>query len=579
MKQRQQLSRRSVLRGAGFGALGLAGAALVGCGSGGNAPEDTRVAAKDAGTNIASTLGVTAPVVAGTPRKGGSYTTAMIAKLTHDPANGVNSGAWPMLSELLLEGDPLTSKLAPNIASSWEVADPLTLIFKIKPGLKISNKAPWNGRAFDAEDVAWNFERHAGLYADRLKLPKAYFQRGSLIANFMKAEAVDKNTVKVTLTKPNSAFFSSLSNNRMMTMPKEMDDIGFKDPMKFAGIGPWEIAEYQNDIRVKYTRNKDFMLRPNQPWFDEVVWEGIADPNAAVAAFASKQIDAIDITANPDAFPLLQKTRPDANVYSWPTGTYKNLRPQVRYAPFRDFRVRQALHLAIDYADIATSTWKEDWVYLLATIPAFDEAWSPVKVKSLPGYNPDTKAQDRQESARLLAAAGFPLGKGLSWEIITEGTSAANVANLTRFQGQMKTVYPEMDIRIRPLSDKAALDAVWTKGEFQMQMGGISVPPDAIVDVIQNYHTQGSRNYGGFSEPALDALLDKAIAEFNRDARKELFNEFQTKFQNEWRPDYLLHLPRVKTLVTPTIGGYDKVSGTFGTGVNVGAARVYYVNK
>ena len=577
MKTQLRVSRRSVLRGAGVGALGLAGAALVGCGSrGADAPAP--IAKQDAGVNLAGALGVTAPVVSGTPRRGGVYTHAMAGKLTHDPGNGVNSGVWPMLGELLLEGDPLTSKLSPNVVTTWEVADPLTIVFKIKPGLKISNKAPWNGRAFDAEDVAWNFERHAGLYADRLKLPKAYFQRASLIANLVKAEVVDKSTVKVTLSKPNSAFFNSLSNPRMMTMPKEMDDVGFKDPMKFAGIGPWELAEYQNDVRVRFTRNKEFVLR-HEAWFDEVRWEGIADPNAVVAAFASKQTSAIDLGANPDAFGLLKKTRPDANVYSWPAITYKNLRPQAKYAPFRDFRVRQALHLAIDYADIGTSTWQDDWVYLHATLPVFEDAWSPVKVKTLPGYNPATKTQDRGESAKLLAAAGFLGGKGLSWEIITGSDSAANMANLTRFHGQMQTVYPAMDIRLKPLTDKAALDAVWTKGDFQMQMGGISVPPDPIVDMIQNYHSQGSRNYGSFNEPALDALLDKAIGEFNRDARKELFNEFQVKFQNEWRPDYLLHLPQNKVLIAPEIGGFDKLAGTFGTGTNVGAARMFYVNK
>ena len=43
--------------------------------------------------------------------------------------------------------------------------------------------------------------------------------------------------------------------------------------------------------------------------------------------------------------------------------------------------------------------------------PMFPEAWGPDKVKALPGYNPDTKEQDRQEAHKLLEAAGYPNGR------------------------------------------------------------------------------------------------------------------------------------------------------------------------
>src|SRR6185369_6296076 len=103
--------------------------------------------------------------------------------------------------------------------------------------------APWNGRDFTAQDVAWNLERIGGLYAERLKQPVAAFQRASMVQNMVKAEAVDATTVKVTLSSPNSAFFKGVADTRVMLMPKEMDDIGFNDPMKFASMGPFQMAE------------------------------------------------------------------------------------------------------------------------------------------------------------------------------------------------------------------------------------------------------------------------------------------------------------------------------------------------
>ena len=112
-----------------------------------------------------------------------------------------------------------------------------------------------------------------------------------------------------------------------------------------------------------------------------------------------------------------------------------------------------------------------------------------------------------------------------------------------------------------------------------MQVGGLSVPPDPIIDVIQNYHSKGSRNYGSFNEPALDAILDKAIAETKREARKELFNQFQQKYQDEWRPDLILHLAQTKSLIGGNIGGFDKLAGTWGPGFQRGSGGLFAVNK
>src|SRR5439155_25195577 len=132
----------------------------------------------------------------------------------------------------------------------WEVADPsgTTLILKLHPKLFIQNKAPWNGRQFTAEDAAWNIERIGALYAERLKIPLSAFQRASLFANLQKAQAVDPLTVKVPLSKPNSAFFNGLWDTRVPYMPREMDDIGYTEPLKMAGIGPYQVQEWVNDV-------------------------------------------------------------------------------------------------------------------------------------------------------------------------------------------------------------------------------------------------------------------------------------------------------------------------------------------
>ena len=125
----------------------------------------------------------------------------------HDPHTALGGAIYHVIGEKGIEPHPVTNELLPHVLTSWEVADPsgTTLVFKVKQGLKIHNMAPWNGREFNAEDVAWNMERIGGLYADRLKIPKASFQRATMVGNIQKAQAIDPYTVKVTLSKQRSS--------------------------------------------------------------------------------------------------------------------------------------------------------------------------------------------------------------------------------------------------------------------------------------------------------------------------------------------------------------------------------------
>ncbi|MEI8259677.1 MAG: ABC transporter substrate-binding protein, partial [Deltaproteobacteria bacterium] len=190
---------------------------------------------------------MTAPVVQGKIKEGGSWTTAATATLKLNDAHTVTGNSvWNYVSERMLEPDPLTAAIRPNVLTSWEVADPAgtTLVFKVHPKLFVHDMPPYNGRQFTAEDVAWNLMRIGGLMAkggpleEKGAVPLAQFQRASMVANITKAEAVDPLTVKVTLSRPNNAFFNGLTENRVPFMPKESADVGFGDQMKLAGIGP-----------------------------------------------------------------------------------------------------------------------------------------------------------------------------------------------------------------------------------------------------------------------------------------------------------------------------------------------------
>jgi ABC-type transport system substrate-binding protein len=223
-----------------------------------------------------------------------------------------------------------------------------------------------------------------------------------MVENLTKAEAVDPLTVKITLSAPNSSFFNGLMEVRVMLMPREMDDIGYTDPMKMGNIGPYEVEEWVTDTRTVFKKNPRYTeFQPGQPHFDTYRTIAIPDAVATQSAFFSGQTGTISVPT-PDLLAAVRKGRPDANLYTWVDANWYHLRPNFNFGPFKDFRVRQAMHLAFDYKAQGDQEYGAEggWAAMAVLHPAFPEAWGPEKVQSLAGYNPATKAADIAEARR-----------------------------------------------------------------------------------------------------------------------------------------------------------------------------------
>jgi ABC-type transport system substrate-binding protein len=56
------------------------------------------------------------------------------------------------------------------------------------------------------------------------------------------------------------------------------------------------------------------------------------------------------------------------------------------------------------------------------------------------------------------------------------------------------------------------------------------------LEFISQYHTGGSRNYGAFSDPDADAMIDKALATLDLNARSQILHDFQDTYLKKWLP-------------------------------------------
>ncbi len=87
------------------------------------------------------------------------------------------------------------------LAESWEQPDPLTYVFKIRQGVHWHDKAPMNGRALTAKDIAYNFNRVLGLGKFTEAGPTVMAYAGKTVP-WESITATDDATVVMKLKEP-----------------------------------------------------------------------------------------------------------------------------------------------------------------------------------------------------------------------------------------------------------------------------------------------------------------------------------------------------------------------------------------
>src|ERR1700741_2077285 len=108
---------------------------------------------------LAGALGPMPALAQSQPKQGGSVVVTFKDDLaTLDPAVGYDWQNWSIIKSIfsgLMDYEPGTTKLMPDLAESYAIADDgLTYTFKLRPNLKFHN-----GRAVTSADVKHSIER------------------------------------------------------------------------------------------------------------------------------------------------------------------------------------------------------------------------------------------------------------------------------------------------------------------------------------------------------------------------------------------------------------------------------------
>lgn len=507
----QQPSRRHLLQGAAVGSAGLVALTFIGCG------QEKRT------TTPTEAPAAVQPRRGGILRRsGGQAGTYDTRGAPFDPHTISNIGArgYRLMYQGLLAYESLTFTVKPELAQKWEQRSPTEYVFTLAPNVKWHNKPPAHGRLLTADDVVFSLERV------RTRDPR--FVHSSLLALVDKIEAVDKATVRITTKEPDAATLDKLASDGMLVLaPEVIEKVErFTTPQEVVGTGAFILQSALEGVSGEYVRNPDYW-KPGLPYLDGIRTLFFNESQTAYAAFLGGQLD-ISIVPGEETKKHIAQQPPDSLANWFPQDFIQAVQPNVRMKPLDDSRVWKALKLLIDHDECKTAgseTWHGRGRHGSVLAPAMD-SWdlSEEEYSKLLEWR-QPKDQAVREALALLSAAGFTRDNPLRFEISSQ-VQPAQAAYAQLLQAQWRRLSQGVVLTELNLLDFATSNRVRSERSFALYQGGHAgsiAEPDTWF--TQLYRTGASRNYSGFSDARLDAMIDRQRGIFDIAQRKAAVRE------------------------------------------------------
>jgi peptide/nickel transport system substrate-binding protein len=428
----------------------------------------------------------------------------------HALASLYNNRVLSQVYEPLVDRDEAFRPVG-RLALSWApLEDGKGWRFRLRPGVKFHDGTP-----FSADDVVFNVKRATDpLSAYRTALP-----------NVSGARKVDALTVDLLTTQPTPILPLALTNLRLMSKAWS-EKHGVARPQDFKakeethatrhanGTGPFRLARWETDVKTVLVANPAYWgPRGNVTEAHYIV---VASAATRVAGLISGEID---LVVDPAVQDVVRLRASPAIAVGEATSTGVNFLGfhHTKVPPLRDARVRQAIRAAIDYEAIGSKVMR-------GTAALGSALYS----STVDGFDPRFKAPPTHDLARakaLLAQAGYPNGFEVDLDCSAQQPTDAICQALA---GMLSRV--GIRVAYRPLPFNTLLPKI-ISGDTSMYVIGwnaSTVEPEGVLVPLAHTRTGpgvGEYNFGGYSNPKVDAAIDRGRMEFDPARRAALFTE------------------------------------------------------
>jgi ABC-type oligopeptide transport system substrate-binding subunit len=434
-----------------------------------------------------------------------------------DPRSAI---AWPniqlcmQLFDRLVEAWPERT-IVPSLAERWEISDDgLRYVFHLREGLTWSD-----GEPLTAHDVEFGIKRV--LDPDRpgssvaiyfvLEHGQDHYLRRTDDPSLIGVRALDDRTVEFRLAAPAPYFMSVMNRPDGGPQPRhaiERHGDGWTDVGRQVVSGAFEIVERDADSLT--LRRRANAGTPRSGNVGSVVYLR-QEIDEALDAYARDELDAISVRYTPKVADLVPGAERDAHVgpASW-SGflAFRHADPVIG-----NVHVRRALASAIDRDRLAEHVPSNLVVANGGIVPP-----------ALQGHTPDIVPRfDPQVAREHLARSGVSASELATIQLAGLETW---LHDFLRIVAETWREVLDIDVPVRP----------WTLEEALSIGDPTEMAPIVITGWLPGYadpeyflrllfQSDSKTNYGGFSDPGFDDLIERARQERSDRSRLELFHQ------------------------------------------------------
>ncbi len=392
-------------------------------------------------------------------------------------------------------------KLEPNLAESFKLIDNKTWEFKIKDGIKFSNGKPLTAEAVKAcldRTISKNGRARSMLKIDSI--------------------AANGQTLTIKTKTVNAALANNLAD--VVGVIVDVSDAD-KEGVFMAGTGPFAVKSKSKGVLELVANENYWKGKPN---LKSVTVKYMADGNAHAMALDKGEVDLSFMLPQEN---LAQFEKNDKFNMSSRSGSRSLLVYfDTTNELLADKTLRKAITMAVDRKTLAEVVNKNRVAPATAIFPTSMEFG---KVEGIP--------YDVAAAKKLLKDAGYTdtngdgilekNGKPLQFKWYTyQSTGGLLTKSTEAIQPALKDIGVAIDIQVNGYD---AHTKILKNGGFDMALNGYIMTPVAdpqyFADLLLK--TGADYNYGKYSNPQVDALVDQLDAEFDTAKRIDLAKKMQ----------------------------------------------------
>ena len=440
----------------------------------------------------------------------------------HSQNNALSNGVHASVFESLFYYNR-KFELEPVLATGYKQVSPTQVRITLRQGVKFHD-----GAAFNADDAKFSLERAMSKTSNF----------GVYTQGIDRVVKVDEFTIDVFTKGPNPVLLRQMTELRMMDQgwaeknkSLEPKDIKTKDEnyahRNANGTGPFMLKSWDQDVKLVLVKNPNWWGK-SESNLTEIVYTPIKSEATRVAALLSGEIDMV-LDPSPADLPKLRSAASlkvvdgaENRTIFFGMDQFRDELPGSNVKgknPLKDMRVRKALYQAIDVQTINRVTMRGLSQPTGALISPQVNGWSKKADARWP--------YDVEASKKLLAEAGYP--SGFEVDFACPNNRYINDEEICQAVTAMwAKIGIKAKLRTLPL---VTYFPMIQRYEASIYMLGWGVPTfDALYSLqslVRTVGAQGDGNYnvGRYSNPQMDALVERIKQEVDQQNRNALIEQ------------------------------------------------------